>query len=299
MVNLHLMGGLGNQMFQYAALRSLMLENNQNGIIELSGISGIKKRGHNIYSLDKFNIDKKILIKNKEKNIRLYINYIIYIFYCLFLQNKKIGSKFIKFIQPGINKIGCYCIPDGYLKIKKMKHKKNYLFGYFQSLNYFYKYESQIRKELKVVTSISKENKKIIEDIESSMSVCVHVRRGDYVGTDYDVCTIEYYKKAMYLLSKKYKNCKFYIFSNDIKWAKENIKHNNIKYIDNKNPGYEELRLMYSCKHFIMSNSSFSWWAQFLSENDKKIVVAPSRWSKNAKIAINDIYDDRWNILTV
>ena len=298
MISLHLMGGLGNQLFQYATLKSLMLENKQNGVIELSGISGLKKRNHNIYALDKFNIDKNIIVKQKEKKIRLFINYIIYIFYCLFLQNKKIGKKFIKNIQIYINKIGCYCIPDGYLKIKKIRNKKNYLFGYFQSINYFEKYSKEIRNDLKVISPILEQNKEILHEIENTNSVCVHIRRGDYVGTNYDVCTIKYYLEAMKYMKSKVPNCEFYIFSNDIKWSKENIKYENVKYVDNKNPGYEELRLMYSCKHFIMSNSSFSWWAQFLSDNDKKIVVAPSKWLKGKNNNL-DIYCNYWKIMQI
>lgn len=298
MISLHLMGGLGNQLFQYATLKSLMLENKQTGIVELSKISGFKKRGHNIYALNKFNIDKNILVKQNEKNIRLYINYIVYIFYCIFFKSKKMGLKFIKKVQPCMNKIGCYCIPDGYLKIKKMNNKKNYLFGYFQSLDYFEKYSKEIRKDLKVITPILDQNKEILDEIENTNSVCVHIRRGDYVGTEYDVCNIKYYIEAMNLIKQKIPNCKFYIFSNDIEWVKENIKFDNIKYVNNKNPGYEELRLMYSCKHFIMSNSSFSWWAQFLSDNTEKIVVAPSKWMKNKDNNL-DIYCDYWKIVQI
>ena len=83
MICIHLMGGLGNQMFQYAALKSMMLENDAQGIIELSGVQGIKKRSHNVYSLNYFSIDKNIKIVDKKYSIRGYMNYFIYIIYCI------------------------------------------------------------------------------------------------------------------------------------------------------------------------------------------------------------------------
>ncbi len=296
MIYFKMMGGLGNQLFQYATLKSLMIENKQSGAIEVKNISGIKKRSHNVFTLDKFNIDNNIEIINKKHSLKNSFNYFVYCFYCVFFQKGKHGIKFEKKIQPIINKLGCYCIPDGYIKINKMSNKNNYVIGYFQALKYFKKYEKEIRNDLKVITPVEKQNSELIKDIKKNISVCVHIRRGDYVGTDYDVCTVDYYCKAMNEMKKKFPNCKFYLFSNDINWVKDNIKDSNIIYVDKNNSNYEELRLMYSCKHFIMSNSSFSWWAQFLSDNSKKVVYAPSRWMKN-DTDFSEIYDDRWNLL--
>lgn len=296
MIYFKMMGGLGNQMFQYATLKSLMLENNQKGVIEIKNISGIKKRSHNVFTLDKFNIDSKIKIINKKYSIKNSFNFFVYCFYCIFFQKRKNGIIFEKKIQPFINKFGCYCIPDGYLKINKISNKNNYVIGYFQALKYFQKYEKEIRNDLQVKENVMQQNKEIFKNIKKDISVCVHIRRGDYIGTDYDVCSIVYYKEAMQRMKNNIPNCKFYFFSNDINWVKENIKGDNIVYVDKNNPNYEELRLMYSCKHFIMSNSSFSWWAQFLSSNSKKIVYAPSKWMKN-DTDFSEIYDDRWNLL--
>ena len=119
--------------------------------------------------------------------------------------------------------------------------------------------------------------------MKSTNSVCVHIRRGDYTYLkNYQVCSIAYYLKAMEIMKGKIKEPKFYIFSDDIEWVKKNIDFDvDVTYIDKNNTSYEELRLMYSCKHFIISNSSFSWWAQYLSTNKNKVVISPNIWYQN------------------
>ena len=97
-------------------------------------------------------------------------------------------------------------------------------------------------------------------------------------------------------MNKKTKNPVYIIFSDDIEWCRENIKFSeNIYYEDGTDPVWEKLRLMYSCKHFIISNSTFSWWAQYLSRNNDKIVIAPARWHNSGYT--NDIYDENWLLI--
>ena len=95
-------------------------------------------------------------------------------------------------------------------------------------------------------------------------------------------------------MKKKVKNAKFYIFSDDINWVKNNIDFGcDVTFVEGNNPNYEELRLMYTCKHFIISNSSFSWWAQHISSNPKKVVIAPNKWFNN-KDQVCDIFEENW-----
>ena len=95
-------------------------------------------------------------------------------------------------------------------------------------------------------------------------------------------------------MKEKIDNPVLFVFSDDIKWAKENIKFEGIQifYEDGNDTVDEKLRMMYSCKHFIISNSTFSWWAQFLSRNQDKIVIAPSRWYKND--VHSDLINENW-----
>ena len=137
----------------------------------------------------------------------------------------------------------------------------------------------------------------MIQQIENSNSVCVHIRRGDYIGSSFDICTEAYYQKGMDIIASKVENPTFYIFSNsseDLQWIKENYHFSyDLVYVDLNNCDYEELRLMYTCKHFIISNSTFSWWGAYLSTNEEKVVIAPSKWNQDYKV-VEDLYLDHW-----
>lgn len=294
MITLRLMGGLGNQMFQYAVIRSLMEEYKEQGQISLKGITN---KTHNVFFLNHLNINKDIKIIKKE-NLKSKITYLIYGFYCVFLVKKENGYEIMKKIQPFLNKLGIYCVPDGFIELNNSKRKNKNVVGYFQSVKYFDKYKDIIKKELKVKTKLLSKNKDLLKEIQNNNSVCVHIRRGDYIGSNHQVCDINYYLKALKIMNQKIKNAKYYIFSDDIDWVKENIDFGKNATFVSDNPNYEDLRLMYSCKNFIISNSSFSWWAQYLSDNDKKITIAPSRWFQNKK-QHSDIYQEDWILIEV
>ena len=95
------------------------------------------------------------------------------------------------------------------------------------------------------------------------------------------------------MMKQKFPKAEFFIFSDDIEWVKENIDFDcKVNYVKGNNPNYEELRLMYSCKHFIISNSSFSWWGAWLNTNPEKIVVAPKEWLQGMDTP--DIWCEGW-----
>lgn len=293
-ITIRLMGGVGNQMFQYATLRVMMLKENQKGIISLKGITN---KTHNVYSLNHFNIKKEIEVINKESIKSKLTYYLLYGFYCIFLIKLKYGFSIINKIQPILNYLGVYFVPDGYVKLNNSKNSNNVMVGYFQSLKYFDEYKDIIKKELKVIEPVLENNKNILKEIKTENSVCVHIRRGDYIGTKHQVCDESYYLKSIEIMKNKVKKPKFYVFSDDIKWVKNNIKFKDkVTFIEGNNPNYEELRLMYSCKHFIISNSSFSWWAQYLTDNKNRVTIAPKKWFLNSNQKI-DIYEDDWILI--
>lgn len=130
---------------------------------------------------------------------------------------------------------------------------------------------------------VAEHNLELMQTILTSESVCVTIRRGDYLSTanknNFYVCTPDYFAKAIKLIEDKIENPTFFFFSDDIDWVKNNFHTNSPCYYETGNdPIWEKIRLMYSCKHFIISNSTFSWWAQYLSRNDNKVVVSPNRW---------------------
>ena len=294
MITIRLMGGLGNQMFQYAAMRSYMLDWNDEGTISLKGITN---KNHNVYSLSHFNLNKNIQIKNSQ-SVKGFFAYMFYGLFYLFYSNKKDGlNKFSK-IQKKLNFFGIYCVPDGYINTFYSKSKRKELVGYFQSPKYFEKYRDIIIDELSVKDPIKKENVKLLNNISKCNSVCLHIRRGDYIGSIHQICDNNYYYSAMKKIKEMVDNPVFYVFSDDIKWVKGNMAFNDysVVFMDKNNNNYEDLKLMYSCKHFIISNSSFSWWAQYISENKNKIVIAPDRWfnDKNKK---TDLYQKNWILI--
>ena len=141
----------------------------------------------------------------------------------------------------------------------------------------------------------------MLNKIQSGESVCIHVRRGDYVSEKFsnelNICDKQYYRKAIAIIKSKVHEPIFYIFSTsheDLEWIRNEWRlEENAVYVDLDNSDYEELRLMYSCKHFILANSTFSWWGAYLSQNENKIVIAPKIWNRRDD-DFEDIYMREW-----
>jgi len=131
-------------------------------------------------------------------------------------------------------------------------------------------------------------------------AVSLHVRRGDYVldkltNTVHGVCDIDYYTEAIGRMTAAISDPRFYIFSDDMEWAKTNLSINRfpVAYIDhNASADYEDIRLMYSCKHHIIANSSFSWWGAWLNNYGGKKVIAPKKWFRS--LTNDDLIPDGW-----
>lgn len=177
--------------------------------------------------------------------------------------------------------------------------------GHFESAQYFNSIRNVLINEFTPIHDKLPSNYDLYNKIESTESVCVSMRRGDFLSDSNIknaafVCDICYFFNGIETMKKKVKNPVFFIFSDDIGWVKEKVKFgaDTIIYFENgDDPLWEKMRLMYSCKHFVISNSTFSWWAQYLSRNDNKIVIAPSRW-RNYECKL-DIYEPHWLLIDV
>lgn len=168
-----------------------------------------------------------------------------------------------------------------------------YLEGYWQSEKYFadvadvlkqeYSLEN-IRKQKENGYGLSEQAEVMLQQIDETNSVSVHIRRGDYLLPENqtlfgNICTDEYYKKAIQEMKQKEPDCVFFLFTNDTAWAKEWLKETDIILVDLPDgKDYEELILMSRCKHNILANSSFSWWASYLNNNPRKKVLVPDKW---------------------
>lgn len=286
MIVVRLKGGLGNQMFQYALGRVLSIKNSTSLKLDASfysmSFNGVTKRA---YDLDVFNIHASITNTNDvpilHKNIH---NKFVY----------KIISILKKFFDMnGVEK--SFKFDMDILNIKS----DIYLEGYWQSYKYFIDYEEIIRKDFTLKSFPALNMQEMANEIESMNSVSVHVRRGDYVGNNmHDVVSESYYKKGIEYISNKVNIDKIYVFSDDIEWCKDNLKFDYpVVFVGEEFTGVKDeghVYLMSKCKHFIIANSSFSWWGAWLSTNHDKIVVCPKQWFGDASIDTSDLIPDNW-----
>ena len=175
-----------------------------------------------------------------------------------------------------------------------------YLFGYWQTEKYFSDIKETILKSIHFFVPQSNELKEIVNNIEETNSVSIHVRLGDYVGTDlYDnICNKSYYEKAMGLVEGRIKNVQYFVFSDCIDDARKMFENkNNVTYVDinNDDNSYLDMYLMSLCKHNILANSSFSWWASYFNEHHNKITIAPQKWLNGYDIT--DIRCENWTLV--
>ncbi len=185
-------------------------------------------------------------------------------------------------------------------KLMEIK-EPTYISGFYQTEKYFKYIREDLLKDFTLKTPLNKKNQEILDKINSTESVSLHFRRGDYTKKNnqktYGTFTEEYYQNAVKTIAEKTgKNLTLFVFSDDINWVKENVKFDyETVYVDvnNDKQGYFDLELMKHCKHNVIANSSFSWWGAWLNENENKIVVAPQKWI--ATLDSNyDIIPENW-----
>jgi hypothetical protein len=173
--------------------------------------------------------------------------------------------------------------------------------GYWQSSLYFSDFENQIKKDLTFSDKIEDSSdyiKEMLNKIKSTNSILVNIRRTDYLNTSFHgIMEIDYINNAKSIIESKVENPHYFIFSDDIDWCKENIKFENMTIVDHSYKGDRfgyYLQLMLNCKHFIIPNSTFAWWAAFLSNSENKIVISPNKWFTDSSINTTDLIPSNW-----
>lgn len=283
MVIVRLHGGLGNQMFQYAVGKSL------------SSKLGVP-----------LGLDIRDLTKGETTNDFTFRKYELNYFSIegeVFLSSPSfLGGFFFKYFS----KYKRYVEPSFYYDSSFNKLKDNvYLDGFWQSEKYFNNIRSELVNDFQINKpfSLSEYNCNLINRIQSINSVSLHIRRGDYVSNSeaaqvHGVCSLEYYFLAIEYILNYTENPKLFIFSDDILWAKDNFDHLNleIEFVEGNlgDDSYIDLHLMRLCKHNIIANSTFSWWAAWLNQNSSKIVIAPKTWFNSGSIDSRDLIPPNW-----
>jgi hypothetical protein len=294
MIITKLIGGLGNQMFQYATGLYLSKMHEVPLFLDTSDYSPDSFRQ---YELDSFNIDAKIAT---QKDIDKFMNPKLNVF-----------SRAIEKIKIKQNKRHIILEKSFQFRDELATATKNtYVKGHWQSYKYFDKIRNEILKSFTLKEELKNDNLLILEKIKKySNSVSLHIRRTDYLNDKLMYALEdEYYEKSIRYLQQNLDNPHFFIFSDDTDWVrKTNILSDNFTLITiNKTPqsSYKDMILISYCKHNIMANSSFSWWGAWLNQNTEKIVVAPKRWFRvgslwydGQKPIEDDLVPKTWNRL--
>lgn len=272
-------GGLGNQLFQYATGKVLALKHNTNLALDISEFDYYKVHA---YSLSHFNItaDDFHLSRIRKKICKSLLHNPYYPFMIYKEANCRFDAKVL-------------LLPD-----------QTYLDGYWQSEKYFSMIRATLLNELTLKSSLSTYSEEILKKINQKNSVSVHVRRGDYITNPeaakiYVQCNESYYKIAYEKMKAELSDPHFFIFSDDINWAKTHLNFiSPVTFIEDPNQkNYEDLHLMRSCKHNITANSTFSWWAAWCNININKLIITPKDWFLIKKLPESGVMLDEKDLL--
>lgn len=188
-------------------------------------------------------------------------------------------------------------IKDSISKDESLSFSSSFFDGFWQDKKY---YEDFPRDWIEFRPFVlSARNQEVVDEMKTTNSVFIHVRRGDYlkernIGIFGNVCTKEYYEKALEEINTKVENPVFFIFSNDIEWIEDNFNIPNSRVVswNQGSDSYLDLYLMCQCKHAIIANSTFSYWGAYLV-TEKDVVVYPKKWY-NSGIEAPDIAPINW-----
>lgn len=289
MVISNIIGGLGNQMFQYAAGRALALRNNTELRLDISGFENYAlHQGFELQSV--FSCANRIASSDDMKGVlgwqsSPWIRRILSRPAFAPLRRKELLFEPYFWYWDGINQAP----------------SNSYLMGYWQSEKYFGDHAATIRSDFAFRRPLDSLNENIIQKIEASDAVSLHIRRGDYAKNPktlsvHGLCSLDYYRAAIELVSSRIGSAHFFIFSDDIEWVRQNlILDFPCEFIDHNKgqESYKDMQLMSLCRHHIIANSSFSWWGAWLNPLPEKIVVAPSKWFTNDR-NVNDLIPAGW-----
>jgi len=284
MIVTKLMGGLGNQLFQYAAGKALA--SHIKTICKVD-ISFLDTPSGGVYTQRKFELNafETVIEVMNEKEVQQFI-----------ANNKSKLNKLLPALVKSkiVTETGHQFQPNFF-----NSPDNSFLNGFWQSEKYFKSFEKEIRKDLVFKTSVLSDIESWINLIKQSNSVSLHIRRGDYVNLDsakafHGICSMNYYKEALDIIRNSIGDITVFVFSDDIEWCKSNFKTTDRVYFVETDSNYKEMHLMQNCMHHIIANSSFSWWGAWLNPSEEKMVVAPKKWFADESINVSDIIPNNW-----
>jgi hypothetical protein len=291
MIIVQLTGGLGNQMFQYAAAKALSLKISTELLLDVSSFLRTELPDLEVprdFELIHFEgVHEKIINVNDLKEQKRFD----------FLEEKKI-KKLLPKHKRGVYREKFYHFDKQFFNASN----PSFLIGIWQSPKYFEFYKNDIIKNFQIKESSIQNVLEKSRELKTSNSVSIHIRRGDYLRKPiildwHGIMPREYYINAFDTLNSKKRVDKVYYFSDDPEWVKsELMPHIPGEIISNNisTSQYEDFYLMQQCQNNIVANSSFSWWAAYLNPNPNKIVIAPKKWFNSAPNNTKDLFPPDW-----
>lgn len=297
MIIVELAGGLGNQMFQYAAGRTLALKHDTDLKLSLSLLRDDKLRKYELLNfniVENFATDKEVqqLTRLAPGSLRFYLHKMSKIL------NRHTGLNLQRVLAPAL------------IEEKTMNYdpsvidsgENTVLSGYWQSEKYFLPIRASLLNDFTLKFPIHRSANETLNQIEATESVAIHVRRGDYVSNPdtaqtHGTCSLEYYSAAFKYLSERLTKPIFFIFSDDIGWCRSHLNFgSNTFYVEHHGHARacDDLFLMSQCRHNVIANSSYSWWSAWLNKNIDKMIIAPRLWFKDESRCSADLIPSGW-----
>ncbi len=303
LIVVRLRGGLGNQLFQYALGRRLSLIHDRPLLLDTSEYRAAgpdPRQGIRVYCLQHFHIRAGIAGPEETGPFRRYYRQDL-----LSRVLRRAGG--LGFVLDHTYSYRTFRQAHMFYPrvLARRPRRVCYLDGYWQLERFFAPIEVILREELVVRDPPDDYNRGMLERIDSSESVCVHVRHGDnanQAAAQHGVLPPDYYARAIDDLVRAVPNPRFFVFSDDPEWARENVRPGrDATYVDGNGDerNYEDLRLMGRCRHHITGNSTFSWWGAWLGRRAGQRVYAPGRYFMHLEVPIGDYYPKSWNIIDV
>lgn len=288
MIVSRLEGGLGNQMFQYAAGLRLAAARNTRLKLDLSKLDDPTMSTPRSYELGVFAVTAEVASLDEVKALTAG------------------GRGLMGRLADRLSRSSAR--PPG---LERSFHFDSrvltffdgaYLRGYWQSERYFADAADRLRREFSWKREPEGKNAEMIDEISACNAVSLHVRRGDYVTNPvahsvHGTCSIDYYRHAVDHLASRIENPIFFLFSDDPDWTREHLElRGSVRLVDHNGPGAgsEDLRLMSRCAHHIIANSTFSWWGAWLNPSPDKIVVASKQWFADESLDTSDLLPESW-----
>lgn len=274
MIAFQAQGGLGNQLFQYAAARRLALQNHCPLVVD-----------HHWFDHPRpGETPRPLELTRYQVNSRLATPLEL-------LRWAPMRSRWGRFLKPLLSMNLVREQGYGINRNVLSTPSNSYLAGFWQSEEYFADIREQLLTELTPTAPPALEDLAVIDRMKKGASISVHVRRGDYVSLAsasayHGLCTLDYYRKSIEYIAERAHAPSLFVFSDDPEWTRANLQspfptcyvvHNSSE------NAFQDLRLMSHCKHHVIANSSFSWWGAWLADSTNQIVVAPAQWFQSAR----------------